>query len=1294
MTGQNAVAIIGMACRFPGARDVGAYWANLRAAEEGIRRLSPGELRDAGVDAELIRRPDFVPAKGALPGAHRFDWSFFGYSRAEAAVIDPQQRVFLECASQAVDDAGIDPRRFPGWIGVYAGADAVRLSADEDLDPLIRVIGREKDFLATRVAYKLGFRGPAVTVQTACSTSLTAVHTAVQSLLCHESDAALAGGVTVTSPGQLGYVHKEGGILSRDGRCRPFDAAADGTVPSEGVGVVVLKRLEDAVRDHDRISAVILGSAINNDGAEKIGYTAPSVTGQREVIHLAHRLAGIDPADLGYVEAHGTGTRIGDPVEVRALTEAFRSSTDATGYCRLGSVKSNLGHVGAAAGVAGLIKTALMLRDGVFVPTLHYREPNPLLEIEKTPFLICAESAPWRGPGPRLAGVSSFGVGGTNAHVVLQEAPERTRRAARPRPRLLAVSAASPSALDRTRSELAARLESAAHPEPGGDSGTEPGREPGTDLDLADVSWTLAAGRRVYGHRRTVVAESLVEAAERLRGAPTAAAEAEEEATGAATAPTADGASTGSDTPRVAFLFPGQGVLRDGAGASAYRLLTGFREHFDELADEVRRQHGVDLSPAVAEDPDPRWFTDTVHQQLGLLALGHAFGRQLGRWGIEPAAMLGNSIGEYVAAVLADVWPLPDAVRLVHSRAEAMRDTAPGRMVAVNAGADRLASLLARHSGISLAVAGPDSAVLSGTEADVTRLLADAAATEDLMPRTLETERAFHSPLMAPAVDRVRAAVAAAPGRPARYRLVSNLTGTWTDPESAADPEYWAEHLRRTVRLADGMDAVLADGCDVLIELGPGASLLGGVRRSAGWDSARLGVAPLGGAEARGETALLRALGALWERGLPIPLDQLRDTEPPSRCSLPAHPLDSREPVVESGPVDGAGTAGTGTPVPANGAAAQAPYATDRPDAVRRTLEQHWCQVLGVPHADDQDDFFVLGGESLLAVHFMSRLKQRTGLHLPVAEFLERATFGRLVELAGRQAPEPPDHPPDHPAAQAPHRTPGLVVLHAEGAGTPLFLAADALGTTAGYRSLAQRLDDGRPVYGLEPTAPSHDHVRGRGRVSVEDIAARHVETLRRVQPQGPYLLGGWSFGAVVAHEMARRLLASGAEVESLLLLDGHVPDTGGRPLVFDRGYLRSGVRLQLHTALGRGAVGELVRGAPELRRLFNAHIRALWRYRPRAVGCHAVILRTGSGAARLSSARDGLHSVYPGGVRVRPVGGDHWSMLTEPHVGQLAETIRQALAAPKATSRPEDGEPGARDGRTSDDGRTGAVAW
>ncbi|WP_024804815.1 type I polyketide synthase [Nocardia sp. BMG51109] len=1910
MSTEGSIAIVGMAARFPGAPNVGRFWANLRAGADTVHRFRPDELADPAA----ARHPDYVPARGVLPGGDQFDWQFFGYSPAEAALIDPQQRVLLECASEAVDDAGVDPRRFPGWIGVFAGSDPVLLDLDGDTDVMAQVLGRDKDYLATRIAYKLGLRGPAVTVQSACSTALTAVHSACQSLLGYECDVALAGGVAVSLPQQRGYFHQEGGILSRDGRCRPFDAEADGTVASEGAGIVVLKRLSDALTDGDRIVAVVRGSAINNDGSDKIGYTAPSVTGQRDVIRLALAQAEIDPADLGYVEAHGTATRIGDPVEVQALTEAFRESTPARRYCLLGSVKSNIGHAGAAAGIAGLIKAALQLEHGEIAPTVHFRQPNPLLALDDTPFRIAAEHQPWPERAARLAGISSFGIGGTNVHAVLAAPPDRDRAAEQSRPRLFVLSTKTSEALAGLRDAVADRLESAPCPR------------------LDDVSATLA-GRRRLTHRIAVVAHDRARLTDRLRAdrVPTQIVE----------------------TPRVAFLFPGQSTLAAGAAVAAYRRLPSFRHYFDETAATARRDHAVDLSPLVTEGADPGWFRDTVNQQLGLFALGYGLGCQFREWAVTPAAMLGNSIGEYIAATLAGLWSLPDAITVIHRRAAAMRATPAGRMLAVAAPAADLEARLGSRADVVVAVRGPGTTVLSGARDAIDAVLTSGAL-DDLQVRTVDTEQAFHSPLMATAADQVRTAVAAVPTETPTLPLVSGLTGTWARPDRLRDPGYWAEHLLRPMRLDDGVGVLLADRCDTFVELGPGSSMIGTLRRHPDWSADRLAMPLLGKPADATEQTLLHALGVLWERGLDIPLEQTTGDDRPQRCALPpvpfaplvpprrttvpgpdrsvaatgvttdawaqvrtgaverhsgivvtgesdglvtalaapnaaircvpaisaigeyldetttavlvmlptdatdatvdqldasadalaalgirlmvagrgltaispadtaaavatsieswircrrdkpgdvtvldlgteappdrvpapagrtallarrdgrwwqwtalpvateraARPGTGRVAIVSAGRADGVRIAETvaaaGVPVsayadtdapasmlplaehlptamagaaraeiaadrlsaradlrnhldlfsaglvgrfvlrfgkvepgsvidaavlrsrldpqdmlpkfidfmlrvlteqgwlawgsngvrmcadmaeqvdralragndldelsglrrlldhcaasypavfsgtmervsvlypegdptlfrdsltdnrinpsgdvvvcmdtvrraihaaahgatgtlrileigagnaeltwplldgwdtdtaleyyftdisplllrraaqradelgladrmrfarydltrdpteqglpggtfdivlaynavhvapdvrtvlghlagllrpggslcfiemtavsrwahvlwgltpgwwdfgpdrtdaimlarpawtaaltetgftgvsvhasgedadhavligsipatdhlppveraveqlrgrdfdnvlylplgpdaartwtqllrspavsgrgyvvtqddPAGGwraerwrreldpvdeldpgwhhvrvarlatdesaalpallsddrlpgtvrlapppARAQAPAApepnpvtTTAPaaphDPLRDRLTALWCDVLGVPAVTDDDDFFALGGESLMAVHFMGRIRARTGINVPTATFTRAPTFGRLLDLARQSAGD---------SAETTGSDPHLVVLRDGGPRTPLFLAAPAAGTTLSYRALAGLLDD-RPVYGIEP------ELTARGETTVEDIAAHHLEAIRRVRPHGPYLLGGWSFGAVVAHEIARRLRELGERVEMLVCIDGYVPDTHGQPIRSLRGFHGIGLWYQATAALRVGAAGALVRDAPDVRRVFSDNIRAMWRYRPRPVDCAVLVLKTRLDPVRARWLRRELASLYAGDVIVRPVGGRHWTVLEEPHVRQVAEELRTALA-------------------------------
>jgi acyl transferase domain-containing protein/thioesterase domain-containing protein/acyl carrier protein len=855
MTRDHAIAITGMACRYPGADDVAGFWENLRAGRDTLRRFSRDELIAAGLSAQTVDRDDFVPVHGVTRDGDRFDWAFFGYSRGEAASIDPQQRIFLECASAALDRASIDPARFPGWIGVYAGCDlAISPEAGRDDDELApSLMGYEKDFLASRAAYKLGLKGPAVTVQSACSTSLVAVHTACRSLLQHECDAALAGGVSLRLPQVTGYLYREGHTLSRDGRCRPFDRDATGTVPSSGAGIVVLKRLPDAMAAGDDIVAVILASAINNDGAEKIGFTAPSVSGQRDVIRLAYALAGVDPADIGHIEAHGTGTLVGDPVEVAALTDAFHDSTARVGYCALGSVKSNIGHAGSAAGVAGLIKSALMLRHRELVPTVHFEHANPGLDLENSPFRVLTRPEPWDSAGPLLAGVSSFGFGGTNAHVVLEGPPGGPGRETGGRgPTVLCLSAATPRALRRMRTDLAAELQAGQPPA------------------LADVAWTLAAGRRRFPYRAAWCVQDRDQAIGLLSG-------------------NSEPARVENDLS-VGFLFPGQGTLKPGTGRAARELLPAFRESFAGIAAITRERYGIDLDVIMRPDADPAWFLDTEHQQLGLFALGYALAMQLREWHVTPRGMLGNSIGEYVAAAVACVWDLGDAISVVRERGRAMRATRPGRMVALAMPAADAAALLTSgdRDAVAVAVEEPQRVVLAGDPARITAIF-DEQARRGNQARLLDTRHAFHSPFMREAAGALRDAVSAVRHRPPSLPFVSNVTGDWVTDDLPGSPGYWTGHLTGTVRLEPGISTLLDAGCSVFVELGPGGSMAAALRRHRRWDGSRAAIPLLGASPEAEVLCLLDAAGKLWERGLDAAAETCLSGSGRRRTPLPPH---------------------------------------------------------------------------------------------------------------------------------------------------------------------------------------------------------------------------------------------------------------------------------------------------------------------------------------------------------------------------------------------------------------------
>ncbi|HYX24301.1 MAG TPA: type I polyketide synthase, partial [Thermoanaerobaculia bacterium] len=671
---MSEVAIIGMAVRFPGAASLERFWENLRDGVESVSFFGDEELLAAGVDPALLRDPAYVRARAVVDGVEDFDAAFFGFTPREAAVMDPQHRLLLECAWEALEDAGYDPERAGGRTAVYAGSgtssylfanllpNAPLLAA---VGPLQAMLLNDRDFLATRLSYKLGLKGPSLLVQTACSTGLAAVHVASQGLLSGESDLALAGAVSIALPAKEGYLYEEGGIASPDGHCRAFDAAAGGSVVGNGAGVVVLKRLADALADGDRVYAVIRGSAVNNDGAARVGFTAPSVEGQAEVITESLLMAGVEPASIAYVEGHGSGTALGDPIEVTALVQAF-AAAGGTDACALGSVKSNVGHLNTAAGLAGLVKAVLALQHATIPPSLHFARPNP--QCDFGPFHVPTRALPWPAErSPRRAAVSSFGLGGTNVHAVLEEAP-----AAEPsgpsRPwQLLTVSARTETALDAACRRLADRLES-------------------EDLNLADVAFTLQRGRKAFAKRRAVVCRDRAEAVAALRAGRGAR-----------------GGFEGSERP-VVFLFPGLGDHAVGMGRGLYESEPVFAAEVDRCAAILAPHLGVDLRDVLFAEPGPRPASDlrtllrrnaapldeagqrlarTEYAQPAVFVVEYALARLLLSWGVRPQAMIGYSLGEYVAAALAGVLSLEDALALVAGRAKLIQELPAGAMLAV-----------------------------------------------------------------------------------------------------------------------------------------------------------------------------------------------------------------------------------------------------------------------------------------------------------------------------------------------------------------------------------------------------------------------------------------------------------------------------------------------------------------------------------------------------------------------------------------------------------------------------------
>ncbi len=861
----EGIAIIGLAGRFPGAPDLAAFWQNIRDGVESISRFSAEEL-DA--PRELRETPGYVPARAIIGGVDLFDAEFFGFQPREAQYTDPQHRLLLETAWEALENAGCDPAQFPGLIGVFAGCSQntyllhnlasnpsflAEYLASQQMGAHPALLGNDKDFLATRLSYKLNLRGPSVAVQSACSTSLVAVCQAAQSLLTFQCDLALAGGVSVTFPQKRGYLYEEGSIVSRDGHCRPFDAAADGTIFGDGVGLVVLKRADEAQRDGDFIHAIIRGFAVNNDGSGKVSYMAPSVEGQYEAIATAQALAGVEPETIGYVEAHGTGTALGDPIEVAALTKAFRSGTDRKQFCALGALKGNIGHLEAAAGVAGLIKAVLAVEHGEIPPTLHFDQPNPRIDFADSPFYVASKRTPWPpSETPRRAGVSSFGVGGTNAHVILEQASAVMPNAQEATPQLLVLSAKTAPALDAAVDRLREHLD--AHPQ----------------IDLEAAAQTLQLGRRAFNLRRTVVARTPGEAVTRLSGKLPPAVD------------------TQGRTPPVAFLFPGQGAQQAGMGRELYARDEIFHAEVDRCCELLRPELQLDLRdvlfPSDASPAAEEKLTQTSLTQPALFVIEYALAQVWMARGVRPAIMVGHSLGEYVAAVLGGVFALPDALHLLAVRGRMMQGLPPGQMLAVALSEAEVAPYLNAFVGLA-SVNGPRSCVISGPP-DAMAQVRDKLTADGAACRELKTSHAFHSAMMDPILAEFGEEVARVRRRPPTIPIISSLHGRLGTDEEWTSPTYWSAQLRRPVRFADALGAVLVDTSRVLLEVGPGNTLSALARQHAAWQSARVSIPSLG---RKPEEGLLPATGQLWQAGVPVKWDALHML--PRRLPLPTYPF-------------------------------------------------------------------------------------------------------------------------------------------------------------------------------------------------------------------------------------------------------------------------------------------------------------------------------------------------------------------------------------------------------------------
>lgn len=985
--GGGDIAVIGLVGRFPGAPDVETLWSNLVEGVESITRFNTEDL--AEVDPETRDHPNYVPTRGIVDDADRFDAPFFGIGPLEAQAMDPQHRVFLELSWAALENAGYDPSRFDGMIGVYAGVGdnhyftrnvLPNRELVDTVGPMIVGYGNEKDYIATRVSYHLDLTGPSVSANTGCSSSLLSVDHAVKALRLWECDIALAGGVDLHFPQKSGQIYEEGGTFTKDGHCRPFDAEATGTMFCDGAGIVVLRRLEDALEAGDRIYAVVKGVAKNNDGANKVSFLAPSVEGQAQVIALAQAQAQVSADSIGYVEAHGTGTPLGDPIEVEALTKAFRLTTDKRQYCWLGSIKGNIGHPTIAAGIAGFMKAALSLDQEVIPGTINFRTPNPKIPFDQSPFRIVSASTPWpRTATPRRAAVSSFGFGGTNVHAILEEAPLLPPSDPAVGSQLLALSAKTPEALARLRGRLATHLR------------THPG------ANLADVAFSLVKGRKVWSHRDFVVAADASQAAEDLEK------------------PLAKRPASPMVRPEVVFLFPGQGSQFLSMGRGLYHRYPTFRYWMDACFELFRPHLERPLQEVVFPDSDDsktqaEALQNTYYTQPALFTIEFALAKLWMSWGIVPSAMVGHSIGEFVAATLAGHFSLEEIVPLVALRGRLVRDLPPGKMLSVRAPASLVEPLLVANVQLA-ATNGPNLCVVAGP-LEAIEAMVQVLDTHQVVSKLLHTSHAFHSAMMEPAVPAFVDAMAKVSPQKGQIRIVSTCTGTDLTDDEAADPEYWGRHMRMPVRFSEAISTLLDEEGKVFLEVGP-RDVLATLTRQHLASRLRTVVASLptvlDAPQLDEPATLVRAAGDLWLGGCELDAQAWFEGQVRRRVPLPTYPFERSRYFVEAPSVVGPRpkAAPVALPPELQGALSQpgVPEVSQDPwlEAVAGIL--HRTLGLTLAPGEEVRPFMALGADSLLLMQLGRVVQSQFGLAVSFRQLVEEYSTPRLLAeaLAGHR---------------------------------------------------------------------------------------------------------------------------------------------------------------------------------------------------------------------------------------------------------------------------------------------------
>jgi len=1301
------IAIIGMSGRFPGAVNIKAFRDNLEKGIESVAFLSRRELAELGEAPGEMAKPDYVKACGGLlENDVYFDAFFFDYTPTEALLMDPQARIFHECAWEALEDAAYVPSAYDDYIGLYAGGApglgwgyrAFSSDTARELGDWQTLHLAYKDFLPTRVSHRLDLRGPALLIQTACSTALAAVHMASRALLTGDCRLALAGGVSILPDQQRGYVYQEGMIFSPDGHCRAFDARSNGTASGSGVGIVVLKMLQAAVRDDDHLYAVIKGSAINNDGIRKMGYTTPGVTGQAEVIRAALRFARVEPESITYIETHGTGTALGDQIEIQALKKAF--NTEQKGFCALGAVKTNVGHLGPAAGAAGLIKTILALQQRQIFPTLHFEVPHPELQLENSPFYVNTVLKEWKaGKFPLRAGVSSFGIGGTNVHVILEEAPALDDNDSRQHPvrggvsppspssdyQLIILSAKTPTALDKMTENLAGYLRKNLlnHGNPG--NPINPGQNPGTHL--AEAAYTLQVGRESYASRQMLVCQEVEEAIHIL--------------TTPGTRKLRRFHSQKENVP-VIFMFSGLGAQYVNMGRHLYENQPVFQQEIERCGEILKPLWDNNIKEILYPDDsrgkekEPLLLHDIQVAQAAVFILEYALARLLMEWGIKPRAMIGYSFGEYGAACISGVLSLEAALKLVVTRGKLVNKLAVGAMLSVPLQREKLEPLLAgTHHTLSIAIDNGPTCLVAGPVQTVAAFEQEMKK-HRLMCMPVPMARALHTPMMEPIVKEFENSVRQNTLHPPRIPYISNVTGTWITPAEAVEPAYWAGHLRETVQFARGVKELLKIENAIFVEIGPGQDLTSITGRfiNNGLGQRVFNIIPPYRENLPGGDYLLNRLGNLWGRGVKIDWQKLHTGKKKQRISLPTYPFEGRPYCFDTLPGRDSRerdqTAGSiGMPMKENDKNASGMNRVNRrpgnekrveilqprpaltseyiPPAnqIQQKLVQIWEKFFGVQPVGIEDDFIEIGGDSLKAAVLVTRIKEQLALEIPITEFFNRPTINALSSLAVR---EPGKFPSSfNNTGQTREKDnqlggPGknfqeelrqyiekdVVLLNPDiSVAKKLYCFPSGIGHGIVYKNLASMIS-GYSFYALTFIEDIEDARRIK----------KYVDIITRMQSPGPYRLLGYSVGWKLAFEVTRALENNGYEVSDIILLDSFWPEPAISAGTGGTGDTNSPLTQMVGKYLQDLGMETLKNSAVEKMRKYKVYWSAPYRPEKVKANIHLIL----AGPLRVTD-RDGCWRPFTtGGYWEYQGEGEHAAMLTAAYLEKNAGILREIL--------------------------------